>query len=295
MHIAFAIAATILSAAFFVGGKVTIARHGMAWPAIWRWTLVTTGACGLIAWLALGAPHIPWHWCLIAGAAGSLAHVCANQALAWGDASVLVPVSGAKPLVMIPLVWLVFGTALPPGVMWACGLATLGIALGGLGPVRRHQHAPHPRLGFVLMLASIVLMTLSDLFGAKALAEAGPELRWATIAGWCVGLGALPALAFWTTRTPEPRANVVRAVLQGVLFTAFIAVLSLAIVYGADPGLAVAEVNIVIAFRGVVAILMVLALDRWFAMRLEPLPWWIHALRMLGAIVVGVAVLVAFI
>lgn len=294
MHIAFAIAATVLSAAFFVGGKVVIARHGMAWPALWRWTLVTTGLCGLIGWLALGAPAIPWHWCLIAGAAGSLAHVCANQALAWGDASVLVPVSGAKPLVMIPLVWLVFGTELPAGVMWACGLATLGIALGGLGPVRRHQHAPHPRFGFVLMLASVVLMTLSDLFGAKALAEAGPDHRWAAIAGWCVGLGTLPALAFWTTRRPEPRANVVRAVHQGLLFTAFIAVLSLAFVSGSDPGLAVAEVNIVIAFRGMVAILMVLALDRWLATRLEPLPWWIHAMRMLGAAVVALAVLVAF-
>lgn len=294
MHIAFAIAATILSAAFFVGGKVVIAKHGMAWPALWRWTLVTTGVCGLIGWLALGAPMIPWHWCFIAGAAGSLAHVCANKALAWGDASVLVPVSGAKPLVMIPLVWLVFGTELPAGIMWACGLATLGIALGGLGPVRRHQHAPHPRFGFVLMLASVVLMTLSDLFGAKALTEAGPELRWATICGWCVGLGALPALAFWTTRTSEPRANVVRAVSQGLLFTAFIVVLSLAFITGTDPGLAVAEVNIVIAFRGLVAILMVLALDRWLATKLEPLPWWIHAVRMVGAAVVALAVLVAF-
>jgi hypothetical protein len=220
--------------------------------------------------------------------------VCANQALAWGDASVLVPVSGAKPLVMIPLVWLVFGTALPSGVMWACGLATLGIALGGLGPVRRHQHAPHPRFGFLLMLVSVVLMTCSDLFGAKALAEAGPEHRWAAIAGWCVGLGALPALAFWTTRRPEPRANVLRAVQQGLLFTAFIAVLSLAFATGKDPGLAAAQANIVIAFRGMVAILMVLALDRWLATKLEPLPRWIHAVRMLGATVVALAVLVAY-
>lgn len=294
MHIAFAIAATILSAAFFVGGKVAIANHGMAWPALWRWTLLTTGACGLVAWLALGAPMVPWYWCLLAGAAGSLAHVCANQALAWGDASVLVPVSGAKPLVMIPLVWLVFGTALPPGIMWACGLATLGIALGGLGPVRRHLNAPHPRLGFALMLSSVLLMTLSDLFGAKALTEAGPELRWATIAGWCMGLGFLPLLAWWVPRRPEPRANVVRAVWQGLLFTAFIVVLSLAFISGSDPGLAVAEVNIVIACRGVVAILMVLALDRWLATKLEPLPWWIHVLRLLGAAMLAGAVMVAF-
>lgn len=294
MHIAFAIAATVFSAAFFVGGKVVIARHGMAWQALWRTTLLTTGFCGLLVWLALGAPMLPWHWCLLAGVTGSLAHVCANQALAWGDASVLVPVSGAKPLVMIPLVWLVFGTALPPGLMWACGLATLGIALGGLGPIRRHLHAPHPRWGFALMLASVVLMTLSDLFGAKALNEAGPELRWAVIAGWLMGLGFLPLLAWWIPRRREPRVNHVRAVGQGLLFTGFIVVLSLALSTGGDPGLAVAEVNIVIAFRGLIAILMVLALDRWLATGLEPLPWWIHALRLGSAAVLAGAVAVAF-
>jgi drug/metabolite transporter (DMT)-like permease len=294
MHITFAIIATILSAAFFVGGKVVIARHGMAWQALWRWTLMTTGACGLIAWLALGAPALPWGWCLLAGLAGALAHVCANQALAWGDASVLVPVSGAKPLVMIPLVWLVFGTALPSGLIWACALATIGIALGGLGPVRRHRHAPHPRWGFSLMLSSIVLMTFSDLFGAKALVVAGPELRWATIAGWCMGLGVLPTLAWWTTKRPEPLANIWRACGQGLLFTGFIAMLSLAIATGHDPGHAVAEVNIVIAFRGLVAVLLVLALDRWFATGLEPLPWWIHALRLGSAAVLAIAVIVAF-
>lgn len=295
MHIVFAILATILSAAFFVGGKVLIAHHGMAWQSLWRWTLMTTGACGLIGWLALGAPEVPWGWCLLAGAAGSLAHVCANQALAWGDASVLVPVSGAKPLVMIPLVWLVFGTALPPGLMWACGLATLGIALGGLGPIRRHINAPHPRFGFALMLVSVVLMVFSDLFGAKALTVAGPELRWATIAGWCMGLGFLPLLAWWIPRRPETRANQLRAIWQGLLFTGFIVVLSLAFITGDDPGMAVTEVNIVIACRGLVAILMVLALDRWLATGLEPLPRWIHAVRLASAAILAGAVAVAFI
>lgn len=294
MHITFAIIATVLSAAFFVGGKVAIARHGMAWPALWRWTLMTTGASGLIAWIALGAPALPWGWCLLAGIAGALAHVCANQALAWGDATVLVPVSGAKPLVMIPLVWLVFGTDLPAGLMWACGLATIGIALGGFGPVRRHINAPHPRFGFALMLGSVVLMTLSDLFGAKALEAAGPDLRWATIAGWCMGLGFLPLLAWWIPQRPEPRANQLRAIWQGLLFTGFIVVLSLALSTGSNPGLAVTEVNIVIAFRGLVAIVMVLALDRWLATGLEPLPRWIHAVRLLSALVLAGAVAVAF-
>ena len=78
-----------------------------------------------------------------------------------------------------------------------------------------------------------------------------------------------------------------------MLFTAFIVALSLAIGLAADPALAVAEVNIVIAMRGVVAVLMVLALDRWMGMGLEPLPWWIHAIRMIGASVLAVAVFVA--
>jgi drug/metabolite transporter (DMT)-like permease len=294
MHIAFAIAATVLSAAFFVGGKVIIARHGMAWPALWRWTLVTTGACGLIGWVACGAPALPWGWCLLAGVSGSLAHVCANQALAWGDASVLVPVSGAKPLLMIPLLWLVFGATLPPDLMHACLLATLGIALGGLGPTRRHRHAPHPHWGFMLMMGSVTLMTLSDLFGAKAMEVAGRDLRAATIAGWCMGLGVVPLLAWWTTSRAETPINRLRATGQGLLFAAFIVVLSLAFALGPDPALAVAEVNIVVAFRGVVAVLMVVALDRWLGTGLEPLPWWIHAIRLAGAGVLALAVVLAF-
>jgi len=308
MHITFAILATVLSAGFFVGGKVLIAHHGMAWPTLWRWTLMTTGLLGTIGWLICGAPMLPWGWCLLAGAAGSLAHVCANQALAWGDASVLVPVSGAKPLVMIPLLWLVFDRMLPPTIAWACALATLGIALGGLGPVRRHLHAPHPRWGFALMLLSVVLMTLSDLWGTKAMQAAGPDLRWATIAGWCMSLGVIPVLVcgagwfmglglippnrWWTTGKPASFANRLRAMSQGVLFTSFIVMLSLAIVLSPDPALAVAEVNIVIALRGVVAVLMVLALDRWLGMGLEPLPWWIHVVRLLGAVVLAGAVMV---
>lgn len=314
MHIYFAIAATILSAGFFVGGKVLIARHGMAWPSLWRWTLVTTGLLGTVGWLVQGAPMLPWGWCLLAGAAGSLAHICANQALAWGDASVLVPVSGAKPLVMIPLLWLVFGQVLPPDLIYACGLATLGIALGGLGPVRRHVNAPHPRWGFALMLLSVVLMTFSDLFGAKILVVAGPDMRWPAIAGWCMGLGSIPLLSAVIISRPvrplvrsiplpmwlipgksEPLANRMRAASQGVLFTAFIVTISLAFALAPDPALAVAQVNIVIALRGVVAVLMVLALDRWMGMGLEPLPWWIHALRLAGAAVLAGAVALALI
>jgi drug/metabolite transporter (DMT)-like permease len=315
LHIAFAIAATLLSAGFFVGGKVLIARHGMAWPALWRWTLVTTGVLGTIGWLAQGAPMLPWGWCLAAGAAGALAHICANQALAWGDASVLVPVSGAKPLVMIPLLWLVFGQVLPPNLVWACALATLGIALGGLGPVRRHVNAPHPRWGFALMLLSVVLMTFSDLFGAKVLVVAGADMRWPAIAGWCMGLGSIPLLSAVVVAGPRPlgallarsiplpvwllpgkpeaAANRGRAALQGVLFTAFIVTISLAFALAPDPALAVAEVNIVVACRGVIAVLMVLALDRWMGTGLEPLPWWIHLLRLAGAAVLASAVALA--
>jgi drug/metabolite transporter (DMT)-like permease len=301
MLISFAILAACLSAAFFVGGKVAIARHGMAWSALWRWSLLTTGACGLVVWLAIGAPSLSWSawgFCLLAGITGSLAHVCANQALAWGDASVLVPVSGAKPLVMVPLLWLVFGTSMPPNMMWACALATFGIALGGLGPVRRHVHAPHPRWGFALMLGSVVLMTLSDFYGTKALKIAGPELRTAVIAGWCMSLGLLPLLTWWTTARSETLTNRLRAVGQGVIFAAFIAALSLAITFGktfhTDPGLAVSEVNIIVAFRGVIAVVMVLALDRWMGTGLEPLPWWIHGIRLLGALVLAGAVMTAF-
>jgi hypothetical protein len=83
-----------------------------------------------------------------------------------------------------------------------------------------------------------------------------------------------------------------------MIFAGFIAALSLAISSGKtfviDPGLSASEVNIIVAFRGVIAVVMVLALDRWMGTGLEPIPWWIHAIRLMGALVLAGAVMTSF-
>jgi drug/metabolite transporter (DMT)-like permease len=303
-----AVLATIVSAVFFVGGKVLLARYRMPWMELWRWSLVTSGVCGLICYAALGAPAVSWGLCLTAGCAGALAHIAANQAMSWGDATLLVPISGAKPIVLIPLLPLVLHREMPSDVTVACLVATLGVALTGLAPRRVHLHAPRPTAAFALMGFSLVLMGLSDVYGAKATEAAGPSLRYASIALWTATLGVIPGLT-WVAlairearrpaaerRAPPPNAvaNRLRAVGLGVIFAVFIALLALAFTVAADPRLAVAEVSVVVAFRGVVAVLLVLALDRWFATGLEPLPWWVHALRLSGAVVLGVAVVLTY-
>jgi len=131
--LSFALLATFLSALFFVGSKFLMARYEIPWLSLWRRTLMTTGVLGFLWYLALGAPPIPWQWCLAAGISGSLAHVASNQALSWGEASLLVPVSGAKPIALIALTPLILARALPPGLAGACAMATAGIALSG-GP-----------------------------------------------------------------------------------------------------------------------------------------------------------------
>jgi drug/metabolite transporter (DMT)-like permease len=289
----FALAATLLSALFFVGGKLLIARYGMSWPGAWRWTLVSTGLCGGLIYLALGAPPIPWAWCLGAGLAGAMAHVAANQALAWGDATVLVPVSGAKPLMLIALLPLAMGQALAPNLVHACWLATLGIALTGLAPRTVHRHAPHPGAAFLLMAGSAALMAVSDVCGAAGTQHAG-EHRLAAIAVWNMGMGVVPLATFPFARRSESPANRLRACALGVLFTVFIGTIALAFATAADPARAVAEVNILVAFRGVIAVLIVLALDRWLRTGLEPVPRWVHGLRLAGALVLAGAVAVAY-
>ncbi len=294
MSFALALAATVFSALFFVGGKLLIARYHMSWLSLWRWSLLATGACGLAAYLALGAPALPWGWCIAAGVSGSLAHVCANQAMAWGDASLLVPISGAKPLILILLMPLLMGESLPPALVAACCLATVGIAIAGLAPRRVHHHAPHPGAAVALMSVACALMALSDVFGKLGMDGAGPGARLAAIAMWNASMGLPPLLAWWPLRSPETSANRVRALALGVLFALFVATLALAFAYADDPRLAVASVNVVVAFRGVAAVLMVLALDRFMATGLEPLPRWVHALRLIGATVIGGAVVLAY-
>lgn len=284
--------ATLLSAAFFVGGKVVISRGRLDWLGVWAWTLVSTGACGVLAWLALGAPAVPWGWCLAAGLAGALAHICANLALNWGDATLLVPVSGAKPLVLLALVPLFTGQGLPSSLVHACWLATLGIALTGLAPRRVHHHARRPGTSFLLMLLAMALMALSDLCGNEAVLRAGPDGRWAAIAGWNVALGLLPLGWLIARRPSHPRGPVLGACGLGVLFALFIVAIASAFA-SAPAARAVAAVNVVVACRGVVAVLMVVALDRWLATGLEPIPRWVQAVRLAGAALLAGAVALA--
>lgn len=282
--------ATLLSAAFFVGGKVVLSRGQMTWPSLWAWTLLTTGGCGLVAWLGLGAPALPWGWCLAAGLAGALAHICANLALTWGDASLLVPVSGAKPLVLLALAPLFSGQPLPTALVQACWLATVGIALTGLAPRRIHHHARRPGIAFVLMMGAMTLMALSDLCGNEAMAQAGPAGRWAAMAGWNIALGILPLGWLLARRPRNARGPVLTACGLGVLFAVFIVTIASAFAAAPVPARAVAAVNVVVACRGVVAVLMVVALDRWLATGLEPIPRWVQAVRLAGAALLAAAV-----
>jgi drug/metabolite transporter (DMT)-like permease len=296
IHLGFAVTATELSAAFFVAVKLAVVR-GVPWLALWSWSLTATGGCGLALWLALGAPAVPWEWCLVSGLAGCAAHIASNLALRLGEASVLVPLSGAKPLALIPLAPL-FGALLPPATLLACTLATVGLALVTLTPARTHAHSPRPVTGILLMLVAMTLMAFSDLCGGVALAQAGPEGRWAVIGFWNLSLGIVPVLCLPVFgRDPGNvtwRQAMTVGLLVGVIFAVFIAALAMAFATAPDPTTAVTTVNVLIACRGAIAILMILALDHIRGRRLEPLPRWIHALRLAGAIVLAAAVALAY-
>lgn len=287
------ILATLLSAAFFVGGKVVLARRLMPWTSLWAWQLAATGAIGAVVWLALGAPSAPWGWMLAAGLSGAAAHIAANLALRWGDASLTVPLSGAKPLALLALAPLFTGAAVPPALAYACWLATLGIALGTLAPRRRHEHARRPGTSVLLMVVAVVLMALSDLFGNEGLRAAGPDGRWAAIAAWNMALGLAPVLWLLAARPATPPRALGAAAGLGALFAVFIAVLAAALAAAPDPARAVPVVNVVIACRGVAAIAMVVALDRWLGQGLEPIPRWVQGMRLAGALVLALAVALA--
>jgi drug/metabolite transporter (DMT)-like permease len=293
MFLLFAVLATILSAAFFVGNKILMARYEMPWIEVWRWGLGATSLCGIVAYVLLGMPSLPWMWVIGAGVSGAFAHVLANKALSWGDASFLIPISGAKPL-LVALLPLVMGVTLPDTIIYACLLSTLGIALSVMIPPRAHKYAPHPYWGFFAMWISVVFMVGSDVCGAKAAEIVGQQQRFGIIAGWCICMGIAPMLSLGSHRHRCSWAVRGGAMLLGVVFAAFLGCMTIAFTLAPNSALAVAEVNIVMAFRGLVSVLMVLALDRWLALALEPLPRWIHAVRLIGSLVLGGAVVIAF-
>ncbi len=298
MHLLFAILATFLSAGFFVGNKVLMARYNMPWIEVWRWGLWATSACGFIAYMIMGMPALPWTWVIFAGLCGSLAHVAANKALSWGDASLLIPISGAKPLVLVGVIPLIMGQSLSDKIIYASLLATLGLALTGIVPPRPHKNAPHPYLAFLGMWIAVFFMVGSDVCAASAVKNVDAQNTAAiaaVMAGWCMCMGIAPALSVVAQRHKRPWQARFGAMGLGVVFACFLICMTTAFAVAPNPAIGVAEVNIVIAFRGMMSVLMVLALDRWMAMALEPLPKWVHGLRLIGTTVLGGAVALAFI
>lgn len=288
----------LLSTVFFVGGKVVMTRHAMPWVAYWRWSLGTASLLGILAYLLLGVPSVPgWQWCLFAGMIGSLAHVFANTALSWGEASLLVPVSGAKPVMLLVITPLVTGATIGWDLGVACLLATAGVVIAGLTPRPRHRHAVRPTFALLLMIVATACMATSDVVGNVGLDQSrGATLREraGAIAVWNAGLGILPVLSFLRGGWSVPRSAIAAASANGVVFALYILVIATAFQMAPDPKLAVPAVNVVISLRGVCAVLLVLAIDRWLRLGLEPVPRWVHALRLLGATVLVAAVALAY-
>lgn len=289
--------AMLISTVFFVGGKVVMARFNMPWVAYWRWSLGTAAVIGLGVYLLLGAPAVPgWQWCLGAGMVGSLAHVFANTALKWGEASLLVPISAAKPVVLLVLTPLFTGAVVGMDLTIASLLATVGVVIAGLTPRPRHHHAPHPTIALVLMIIATACMATSDLVGNQGLEQGRGgdwQTRIAAIALWNAGLGILPALSFLRPGWAVPRMAKLAAATNGGVFALYIAIIAAAFQLAPNPALAVPTVNVVISLRGVCSVLLVLVIDRWFRMGLEPVPRWVHGLRLLGAVVLVAAVALA--
>lgn len=290
--------AMLVSAVFFVGGKVVMARFSIPWVAYWRWSLGSASLLGLIGYVALGAPAVPgWQWCLFAGMVGSFAHVLANTALSWGEASLLIPVSGAKPVVLLAVVPLVTGVAVSGDLTWACLLATVGVMISGFAPRTVHRHAPRPTIAFFLMMLATACMATSDVFGKVGLDKAkGMDdlTRYGSIACWNMGLGILPLLSFAIPHWRSSPAARIAGGIQGAVFALYIVLMSVAFQLAKDPAQAVAAVNVVVSLRGVTAVLLIMAIDRWMKLGLEPVPRWVHGLRLAGAMVLVLAVALAY-
>jgi drug/metabolite transporter (DMT)-like permease len=293
-----AVAAMLASTLFFVGGKMIMARFQIPWVAYWRWSLGAASLAGLVAWVVIGCPApIGWEWCLGAGMVGALAHVLANTALSLGEASLLVPVSGAKPVILLLLNPIATGAAVPPALRWACLLATVGVVVASLSPRREHRHARRPSLALFLMMGATACMALSDVIGNVGLAhlrEAGTGSRAGAIAIWNMGLGVLPVLSMAIPRWRISAGAAYASAGNGLVFALYIVLLAAAFQLMSDPAQAVPLVNVVISLRGVCAVIVVMAVDRWLRMGLEPVPPWVHGLRLAGAVILVGAVALAF-
>lgn len=280
-----------LACAFtYVLAALTLKRAAELGVGVWRTTFVanwTAGLTFLLVWLGAGRPVVDWslYW-QPALAAGFflLGQSSLFLALKTGDVTVTTPVMGTK-VIMVALFTVLLDAGAMPLRWWiGAGLSAASVLLLHLGPFRR----PSRQVGRTVLLAwlsassyglgDVCIQKWAPGWGATAFAPA--------MFGW-VAVYSLMLVPFFSAPLRAMKASAWRWVCLG---SGLMAVNNAGIVLAIGVWGGATAVNIVYSARGLVSIGVVWAVGHWFASKEQLLAPAVLRLRLAGAALMLVAI-----
>lgn len=279
------------SFAFVIG--ITLAKQAISRGAS-PWTAVFLGNCWLALFLGCGAvargevaPVSAWGDAAICGSLFVAGQILTYLAFQRGDVSVATPVLGLKVLIVALLTAWIAKEAVPNNVWVAAALASVGIALvqasgGGEDGGSRWQ---------AVVLAALAAAALSTFdislqsFGKKW--DSATFLPVAFLSALAMSSVLLP----WVDR--PKRLRELKATSWMLIGTCLMGLQSLSISYGLATYGDAPRMNIVYSLRGLWGVVLAWMLAGWLGTNEGRLPRKTMVLRLIGAVVLVSAVVVA--
>jgi drug/metabolite transporter (DMT)-like permease len=280
----------LLSAILYVIGALLLKRAADLGADVWR-TLrtinYTTAILSLPLWLLGGTvpPSSVWWQPAVCGALFLAGQVFTLLALSTGDVSVATPVLGIKILLVALLSAVLIGDPIGMRLWSAAALSSVAIALLNIGGAH-----PHTRVGTTIVLAAlgaagyacldVLAQKWSPLWGAGRFVP----IAMICAAGYSIALRRFdkPQTAP-STRSPAAYTRWVAAgavcfAMQGLAFLTSIAI------YGRAT-----SANVLYSSRGLWSVVAVWAVGHWFANREQHLGARVLGWRLVGAILLMMA------
>ncbi len=228
-------------------------------------------------------------WIALAFVGGQLSTYLAFRL---GDVSLATPVFGVKIILVAFLSSLVSQAGIETKTWVAAGLATLGVIIMQIGGTGSHAtHLTARRATYAILFAILAATSLSFFdIGVQLAGKRYGAPTFLTTMFSCVGLLSIGLLP-WSDRVETLRKN------QSLKPLAFAAILmasqAISITYSLAQYGDATRINIVYSLRGLWSVLLAWALSRMFANRGEHPSKATLALRMVGTVLLTIAVVIA--
>lgn len=263
------------------------------------YTMTALSNCILAAcWFAFGCVRGQWletaglvsaTWIAVTFVGGQLATYLAFR---WGDVSLATPVFGVKIIIVAFFSSFVHQSGIEFKTWLAAGLATVGVIimqLGGAGGSAPHLTTRRATLAIGLALLAATLLSLFDVSVQSAGKRFGALAFLSTMFS-CVGLLSLGLLP-WTDRLSSLRKH--GSLKPLIIAATLMAVQAISITYSLAQYGDATRINIVYSLRGLWSVLLAWVIGRWWITSSSQLSRSTLMLRLLGTVLLTLAVVIA--